>query len=528
MAICPTYTIDSNITELYIAEEECPGQLPVTPTWYQQEPNSYSDFGGEVGTMRRETIDPSRQNQKGSAVTIEAAGGFNTDITKSNATRFLQGFFFADAREAPSNAPLNGTSFDITEVVISGLGAVYRSPTVSAFDSFKDRDLVLRSGFSNSLNNGLIVLENGTITGPPFAEFRGPIGAGFGANENPVPAGAKMDVVGIHFDSGDIDLNVVSDVVSLSSTTYDFTSNPNLVPGSWLYIGGDAALNRFANNGGFGRILSVSTNNLIFDEVDWDSPVTESGAGKEIQVFLGTFLRNEKDPSLIKRRTYQLERQLGLSSEGNVQAEYIEGSIPNEISITIPTADKVMSDLSYLGNIDSERSGLGAELLKTGNRVESPKEDALNTSTGVYRVHMGISNETSKSQEIFEFVTDASFSINNNVTQHQAVGRLGALESTPGTFNVNGSVDSYFINVFGKRAVRTLEDVTMDIILAQNNIGIIIDIPRVTLSSGRINVEKDVPIKLPIEAEGSENKFGYTCSYSQFKYLPDVAMPVVS
>ena len=54
--VCAINKIDSNLTGLSYAEEVCLKQLPndaddgFDPTWYGLEPNSYSDFGGEVTT----------------------------------------------------------------------------------------------------------------------------------------------------------------------------------------------------------------------------------------------------------------------------------------------------------------------------------------------------------------------------------------------------------------------------------------------------------------------------------------------
>ena len=45
------------------------------------------------------------------------------------------------------------------------------------------------------------------------------------------------------------------------------------------------------------------------------------------------------------------------------------------------------------------------------------------------------------------------------------------------------------------------------------------------LGGGRLNVEKDAPITVPLEPAGAENENGYTMLYEVFAYLPTVAMP---
>ena len=150
--------IDSNITGLAFAEETTLKTLPGTPVWYGLEPNSYSDFGGELSTVARAPIDPSRQNKKGTITDLDASGGFNIDFTKSNLTRLLQGFFFADARELPNTKALNAAAIALTGVTASS--KTYAA--ASGLGSFAALQLIYASGFSNATNNGLKTVASST------------------------------------------------------------------------------------------------------------------------------------------------------------------------------------------------------------------------------------------------------------------------------------------------------------------------------------------------------------------------------
>lgn len=506
---CESHKIDSNITGLAFAEEECLKLLPVNPVWYNLEPNSYSDFGGEVSTVARSPIDPSRQNKKGTITDLNASGGFNTDFTKSNLTRLLQGFFFADARELPTTKPLNGEVITVTGVDIDD-NYVELS---SGGEQFIEGMLVQTSGFSVSANNGMkVVVESDTDS----VTFESQI-----ITDNNTSA-ASLTAVGIALPEDDASIVVTDGVASLETVVTDFTAYPFLIAGAWVFVGGDDG-HAFDSNVGFARIKSVTSDALVFDDVTWQ-PANESGDGKSLYLFCGSIIKNENDPALIKRRSYNIERTLGDGVMG-AQAEYLEGAVANEFSLSIPQADKISADLSFVACDNTHRSGDTGDELKGGDRVPANGEDAYNTSSDIYRIKMSINSDTSVPASLFGYVSEASVSINNNVTPNKAVGVLGAFDTSAGNFEVSGSVTAYFSTVEAVRAVRNNADVGLSIIGAAKNAGFIFDIPLLGLGGGRLAVEKDAPITVPLKTAGAENANGYTLLHQVFSYLPNVAMP---
>jgi hypothetical protein len=136
-------TIGSNATGLYIAEEDTPGVLPGTPDWYEQEPNSYGDFGGEITTVARRPINPSRQRSKGVTTDLDAGGEFEADFTQDGVQRVMQGFLYADLRDKD----------DTAVATVDGTGNDYEP--ASGGTEFEARDLIFAKGFEESVNNGL-------------------------------------------------------------------------------------------------------------------------------------------------------------------------------------------------------------------------------------------------------------------------------------------------------------------------------------------------------------------------------------
>lgn len=513
MALCPVFKIDSNSTSLYFAEEQCLKQLPTSPApnWYGLEPNSYSDFGGEVTTTARAPIEASRQNKKGAVTDLEASGGFNTDLTQTNLSRLMQGFFYADAREPLSTEPMNSAKVPFASVTASS-----KTYAVAAgMPAFGADMLVYASGFAIAVNNGLKTVASRTATELVVDEVI--------VDELTPPAAARVDHVGYVFGTGDIGVSVVGGTTSLTATTADFTTM-NFLAGQWIFVGGDASTSKFANNQGFARIRSVAAKALVLDDCEWN-PVTEPGTGLDIQIFIPMTIRNERTTNLIKQRSFQFERTLGFNG-GYEQAEYLEGCVANELVLNIPQAEKVTCDLSFLACSESQRSGApGADTeRKPGTRIAAKAEDAFNTTSNVRRIKMALVDGTAYPSPLFAYLTDATLTISNNAVANKAVGVLGAMAITAGNFVVTGSATAYFQGVSAKKAIRDSADVGLSVILSARNAGQIFDLPLLTLGGGQINVEKDAPVTIPLEAEGAENKFGYTASYSEFRHLPTAAM----
>ena len=274
----------------------------------------------------------------------------------------------------------------------------------------------------------------------------------------------------------------------------------------------------------YARIKSFAAKKNEIDNTNF-TPATEAGTGKTIHLFVGTVVKNEKTPSLIKRRSYNIERQLG-SGPTSTQAEYLEGAVANEFTLNIPQADKLNADLTFIACDNTHKSGEVGDEIKSGTRVSAAGEDAFNTSSDIYRIKMAVIDPTaSNPAALFGYVSEANVSINNNVSPNKAVGILGAFDTTAGNFEVGGSITAYFTTVSAVRAVRQNADVGLSVIGASKNAGFVFDIPLLGLGGGRLAVEKDAPITVPLEPAGAENPNGYTMLYEAFSYLPNVAMP---
>lgn len=507
-ADCPSNKIDSNVTGLRYAWEECLKQLPASPVWHALEPNSYNDFGATINTVARNPINPSRQRKKGTTVGVDATGGFNQDLTFNNTTDLLQGFFFAGAREKATTQPMNGTAITIT-------GATAADDTYAAaagLDVFEAGDIVLASGFAITANNGLKTVTAADADGVTVSQAL--------TDEAAPPAGAMLQKVGVVGTAADLSITMNGQLVRLVSAAAEDFTTMGLIEGEWVFIGGDGASGSFVNNVGFARISSIDPDYLEFDKVSW-APQAEAGTGLTISLFFGTVIRNEPDPADIKRGSIQLERTLGQDADGTM-SEYLVGAVPNELTVNVAQEDKVTIDMSFVACDSEQRSG--DDGLKDGTRPALSPFDAFNTTSDFARIKLAsVSAVDAAPTPLFAFATDMTLSVNNNVSANKAIGVMGAMDLTAGTFEVGGEITAYFASVSAVQAVRNNADITLDVIAVKNNVGLLFDVPLLSLGNGRLNVEQDQAITVPLETNAAESKFGHTLLFQSFPYLPNLA-----
>ncbi len=503
--------IDSNITGLAYAEEAILGVLPGelgqggSPVWKRLNPNSYSDFGGEIVTVAPNPINPSRQRRKGVTTDLNAAGGFNHNMTFENLTDLMQGFMFADIRRKGRQTPT-----EITAVL-------YEVPLTAGF---LVGSLVFAAGNVISGNNG--VKEVTAVVSDVSVAVAGL------TIETP-PVTATLDVVGFLADAGDIDVDVTGDFPKLTSTTADFTTF-GFVVGQWIYIGGDSASLAFSNavNNGFKRIRSWTATELVIDKSD-TTMVIEASTTETIELYFGDVLRNEAG-TLIVRRSYNLERTLGVpdtAQPSEVQAEVVTGAVGNEFTLNVPSADLLNVDMTFVAIDNLQRDGATGPK-QTG--VLSPVASSeYNTSSDVGRIRLSVVSAVDENvTPLFAFITESTITINNNVSPDKAVGVLGAFDVTVGTFQVGGSLTAYFASTAAVLAVRNNADVTLDMSFVKNNTGMVFDFPLISLGDGRLNVEIDQPVTLPLTTEAASGEdvlstLNHTLLVTYFNYVPNAA-----
>lgn len=499
--------IDSNSTGLSIAyETQVIGVLPGTPIWYPLEPNTYSDFGPTIKTTPRNPITVTRQQKKGTTTDLDAAAGWNQDVTQNNMTRHLQSFFFAALREKPTTQPMNSAA-----IVLTAVDSILGYEAAAGLGIFVANDLLLASGFGVTANNGLKVVStaSGTavVTVPASAVEASP------------PAASGLKKVGVQFPSGDISFALngnLSRIVSASNALAQL----ELIPGEWVYVGSDTTTHVSATQFGFARVSVVTAGYLELDKTDW-TPAVDAGTGKTIQIYNGDLLRTEEDPANQKRFTGTLERSLSNAGTG-AQAQYVIGAVANTMALNMPGQNKVTVDLSYMGIDGPYRDG--ATGIMPGTRLPLVSTDAYNTSSDFSRIKMSIVDPTtSKVSPLFAYVTDLTLNISNNVTSNKALGILGAFDMSAGIFAFTGKATAYFGDVDSLLAVRNNTSVTLDIVLVKNNSGMLFDVPLVTLGGALLAVEADKAITVPLDITGAESVFNHTTVYQNFLYLPSAA-----
>lgn len=530
---CPTSAqkIDSNFTGLRYSFEVCIGQLPGEsgeshattglaipveefgndfPVWHVLEPNSYADFGAQISTVARTPINAARQREKGVATDLDASAGFQVDFTLDNLYRLMPTFFFAawrrtaefgrSSQDEDVSVDAASTALDGTNVTanFSDGGTNYSGDLIIIGRSVANSGVLFTVADATSNTNELV------LTVAPTQET--------------LIANAYVKKVGLIGDASDItvDATSTSTLPALVSTDLNFSSL-SIIPGQWVFIGGDSTTNQFSSSGnnGFARVFSVATNRLEFDKTQ-NTMTNDNGTGRQVQIFTSDLIRNEPASADIKRSTVQMERSLSTAGY-----EYVLGCVANTIAFNIATADKITVDMTFVAT-DAVAQLARKSIANEEFPVIDTANVAFNTSSDFSRIRLA--THGALQTPLFAFITDLTLTINNNLTSTKAVGTFGAFEVTAGDFTVDGTVTAYFSDVDAVAAVRNNTDVTFDFVVAQDNEGWVFDLPLVGLGDGRLAVEKDQPITIPLSLGAARHPTLLTTFIAcYFPYLPNLA-----
>lgn len=497
---------DSNNVGLFVTREASNRTLEANPVFVTREPNSFEDMGGEYTKVARRPFNPSRQRKKGGLVDLDASGGWNEDVTQNNMLDVIDAALFAAQRKKPNSSNVAATAATDDYTVTSSVGFLVGS-------------IVLAAGFAASANNGIHVLNG--ITDATH------ISTGDALTDEAAATGQTVQVVGYQFPAADVVATLVGGTFVLTSAAIDPTTF-GLIPGEWVFIGGQAAGNRLgaaAALTGYARLKEATADALIFDKTTFTA-AGDDGADTTLQIFFGTVIRNEDDPDDIVKFTHTVERTLGRDDDGR-QSEYIDGFVYSELTWNSPLSDKVNVDISGIGATHNTRTGLEGPLSADGDAsiVAALGEDFFNTSSNVYRIRMALLDEaTLNPSPLFARVSEFSVAINNNVSGNKAQGTLGSFDTTAGSFDVDLECTAYFSHVAGIQSIPDNADVTFDAIYSKNNAAICLDLPLLSNGGGRLEVEMDAPIMIPLESPAAESSFGHTVAFSFLPYVPNVGM----
>lgn len=497
---------DANFVGFYLAREESLKKLPTNPVFQTREPNSFADFGAEFAKVARSPFNATRQRKKGTNSDVDVSGGWNEDLTQNNLQSDFEAFTFANMRRKGFEPALSAVASD------DHFG-------VSSIAGFAVGDLIAGSGFTRGANNGLhritaVAANKITVTSALIDET------------TPVGGNAKLEIAGHQFAAGDISIILDGGLAKMSSAAVDMRTF-GFIPGEWCGVGGDQAATHFENIAPFYARISEVTEDAIFFDKTTATISNDSGAGKTLQLFFGYLVRNEDNPDNIVRHTHVVERTLGKDANGT-QSEFLRGFVYNEMTWTSPLAGKVSIDIGGIGLEKSKRTGAEGPLHKAEGTVlkKALGEEAFNTSRNVYRIRMAIIDpETLNPTPMFARVTEWTARIGNNVSAAKAQGVFGGFDTTVGQFEVSMTATAYFSTVEACEAIEENADTTFDAIYAKDNAAIIMDIPLISPGGGRLTVEQNAAIMLPLTGDGAESPFGHTFLLNWLPYVPDALLP---
>ncbi len=491
---------DTNRVALRAVKEVTYGIFPTAPALEELCITGAPNLAFAPETTVSEKIRADRQVDDLVLVGGEAAGDVPSELAFNVHDLLLSGAFFNTFQ-----ARAGARTFDEVETQITAVNTGPDSFTVTdEGDTVIVDDILRGEGFTDAANNGFHIV-NGVPTNTDFTV------ASTLVAETPV-LGAQLRVVGRRSAAGDIDAAVTPN--SVTSTILDFTTL-NLAVGDWIKFNG---FTTETQNNDFVRIVSIAANLLTFDIVPtgW-AAATPAGA---VDLFLGERLTNG-----VLFQSYGLEEEF--QDHSPVTFQYFRGMVVDGMSLsaqpqaivtlgfTFSGKDAFFSDSGTPATVPDQLPAVaGNGRVDLATTVTAGTVDVLNSSSNVGRIARGGVPIAGAN-----FVLEATIEIANNLRQLNAVGFLGSVDIGVGTFDVTGTLNTYFDNADLARDVISNAETSFDLRFEDDNShAIVVDAPRIKFSEGAPEVpgrNDDVTINLAYQAIRDATK-GYTLLWQRF------------
>ena len=502
----------TNNTSVAYAIEDTIGTLPGSPTWFVVEPNDLPSLGSDISRVTRDPITKDRQMRKGEISDLDSAIELPADLTYSHMTDFVEGMFFATAK----NTEMSFRASDATSVAYTISAATATQAGKLQFVSGGYASLVYARGYENSGNNGLKVLSADTGTSDTTITVSG------GLTTETAPTNALVELCGIRAEQGDLSITVSAGVATITSgnngasNNIDFTTL-GLTVGQFIHVGGLTTANQFSAGAGYGRVKTIAAGTLTLDKLD-STLATDTGSGETVDLLFGQFVRNVSvDDADFLARSYQFEVGFdGLDTDSTAMWEYIKGNYANEITIDTPLTDKATMSVKFVGTdtdnpTDTQKTNASSPV--------SPVADHLYNTSSSFKRLLRIAD--SSNTNITDCFKTATVNINNNVSPEKCIGTLGASYMNYGMFEVSVDADIVYSNSVLKTSVRANSTVTMDWGIGNDQGGIFFDVPSATLDDGGYTFNKNESTTIKITANAFKDAtLGTSMSVSLFPVVP--------
>jgi hypothetical protein len=494
----------TNGMSLSFAREASLGKLPVTPLWYELEPNTINSFGTTIGKTNRTPISKARARRKGVITDLDSAVEIEADVTLTHLRIFAEHFLFSRyvGGDVYQPSAASGVAFNV-----SPMSAQQASRLIYSADGAKT--LVHARGFTNPSNNGLKPLGAAPAPGATAITVAGLTAEAVAADDL-----VEVAIAGIRAAVGDLAIDASGNLVS---TVLDFTTL-GIVAGQVIHIGGLDILNQFGSEDDFGfvRVAGVAAHLLTL--VKRDQPfVADTGAGVAVDILFGQFVRNvDIDHPDFLQPSAQFElASPNLMAGGGTGYEYAIGNWADSISIAIPLTGKATVTLGFVGTNTLNPTGVraaGAADAKVGGQTE-----AFGTASDIARLRIQDIDEAGLTTDF----KSATFTLTNNVAGEKVLGNLGPKYLNAGDIEADVENQMLFTNADVIERIRCNKTVGFDWVLRNGDGGVAMDLPTGTLTGGG----RDYPANQSVLmndtfAAHQEDAVGFTCGWSFFPALP--------